>query len=209
MKAYTDLVAKFNELKVQADNKILSLKDTIKSKELLIQERIAVYTNSSDEEKAVALSTISTLKTEIQILQSQIDAESMRDLRKDADIKKLVQDVEKEYYSELTRLQNEMATDVLELNKVIPLINALYEKYLTYVDHIATLNNEIHWTAHKYMDDDDSLIGYSKDKFTNPNYMNPNGYVRFPELGKPEGIYNFGEMVVSAINCFDLGYIQK
>lgn len=211
MKAYEDLKQKYNELKQQYYDKIRSLSDAIHSKEALIQEKSIAYETAENEEKEKIISSINILKTETKVLQAQINAhdESIQCLNRNAEIKELVHAVENEYYSELTRMRNEMASDVAKLNEMIPMLNALNEKYSLYAKYTASLNDEVHKTGKYYLDDGSRLMGYSKEKFVNPNYMSPTGYVKFPELNHPEGIYQFGRDVVSLLHKYGLDYIQK
>lgn len=209
MKSYVNLVEKYNELKKQQDDKIKFLTDNINSKEMLLQEKTEAYKTASDEEKEEVISSINTLKTEIQILQSQIKDEMKPDLKKDPEIKKLVREVEKEYYAAYDNARAEMAADVAELNKMILLLKGLYGKYQSFVDKTSVLNSEISSVGHDYMDECDTLLNYSKSLYINPDYMNPYGYVKYPELGRPEGLYKFASDITSVLNQFGLQYFQK
>lgn len=211
MKAYDDLKQKYDEKRQQYSLQIQSLTDAVHLKESLIQEKKTAYEAAESEEKEKIISSINIIKTECEMLQEQISAndESMQNLEKNAEIKELVRAVENEYYSELDRMRSEMASDVARLNEMIPMLNALYEKYSSYVKHMSSLNSEVSNTGRCYLDDADKLMRYSKQTFVNPNYMNPTGYVKFPDLGKPEGIFQLGRDIVSGLNKFGLDYIQK
>ncbi len=209
MESYVNLVEKYNELKKQQDDKIKSLTDNINSKEMLLQEKTEAYKAASDEEKEEVISSINTLKTEIQILQSQIKDEMKSDLKKDPEIKKLVREVEKEYYAAYDNTRAEMEADVAELNKMILLLKDLYGKYQSFVDKTSVLNSEISSVGHDYMDEVDTLLNYSKSLYINPDYMNPYGYVKYPELGRPEGLYEFASGITTVLNQFGLQYFQK
>lgn len=210
MKAYTDLITKFNELEEEKNSKIQSLHAGLESRQMLLKEKTAAYAVlSDDDEKEEIIKAITSLKTEIQLLEGQIEREFALDLREDSRIKALVQEVENEYKTEYAKLQENMRADVASLGNIIPQLRALHEKYLSYIDINSSLKNEIEQTGKYYMDDAGVLLNYSKDKFTSPDYMNPNGYLRLPDVGRPKGIYEFARELVDMINQFGLEYIAK
>ena len=210
MKAYMDLVTKFNELEGEKNSKIQSLHAELESRQMLLKEKMAAYAAlADDDEKDEIIRMITSLKTEIQLLEGQIKRESGRDLREEPHIKALVQEVGKEYKTEFEKLQEDMGADVASLGNIIPQLRALHEKYISCIDINTSLKSEVEKTGRYYMDDAGVLLNYQKDKYTSPDYNNPNGYLRLPDVGRPRGIYEFARELVDALNQFGLEYIAK